>query len=85
MGIVTIPQCDVFRTFKAPINEYRITVTEISPTAEDQVFSADKYLSNRGLIRLLAFVERGTTPPSGNSKKKKSDATHDQKRMSLRT
>ena len=75
MGIVTIPQCDVFRTFKAPINEYRITVTGISPTAEDEVFSADKYLSNRGLIRLLAFIEHGTTPPSGNSKKKKTGGT----------
>ena len=69
MGLVTVPQCDVFGTLKTPIHNYQITVKRFishgkgEDVSMDMVFGVDKYLSNRGLDRLLAFVERGTTPP----------------------
>ncbi len=62
MGIVQVPECDVFKT-RRNVQEYTLTLTRKFMGTTETVWSYHTHLSPRGERRCARFVKRGLTPP----------------------
>ena len=89
MPLVTKAECDVFPKSIDPIKLYELKIVEAdiddrNTDSRVDVFWSRKYFGKRALARAVKALEFATSPPSppsGNSKKKKSDDT--QGRMTI--
>ncbi len=72
MAEITILECDVTKKRTLDVSRYEVVVNEISVggIVVETAYSENLDLTPWALERLKKFIDRGTSPPDGNSGKK---------------